>query len=152
MENNIFIEFGKKLNVEPSEIDPKKSSNWFKKYLFWMINALNLVLSSLLGLIIGLNEKEDGPPSYPYRSAHSDRIYLGVGAINIVNGIISLLPQRNYSNKNQIVRIGIVFLNLIVSLTISHVIYASILSIPPPPFFNIVPAYSVYKSPATNNI
>ena len=51
------------------------------------------------------------------------------------------------------VRIGIAFLNFIVSFAISQVIFYSLrVLIPPEQTINYVTAYGVYKSPVINNI
>ena len=154
MKNSKIDDIGKKLDVNSSEIQPKISKNWLKKYSFWMINATNFVLSSLMGLIFGLtllNNPEAHLGHYPYINDNKFKTYLGVISINLVNGIITI-PQKKYSNLNRMIRIGIVILNFIVSLTISQVIYTSLISLLPPNPQGLEIMYNVYKPPTRRNI
>ena len=146
MENKKIDEIGEKLDVSSSVIKLKKSPKRFKKLSFWMIHFTNFVLSSLMGLIVGLNAMKYDPPNYPYNT-YNDIVHFRVLSINAVNGIITILPKKKIFNLNRMGRIWIAFLNYIISLTISLVIYNYIILAPPPPTLTIVPAYSAYKSP-----
>ena len=110
MDNKKIDEIDKKLNLNSSEIESRKSQNWSQKHSFWMIHAINLVLSSVIGLIFGLIKMKD-----PYNAPNFLMAPWIVLSINIVNGIITILPQKKYFNLNRMVRIGIVILNFIVS-------------------------------------
>lgn len=152
MNNKKIDEIGEKLNVNSSEIEPTKSPNWFKKNSLWMIHTTNFVLSSLMGLIFGLISLNDPymiTGTYPYMHINSNRYkaFWGVISINLVNGIITI-PQKRYFNLGRMIRIGIFILNFIVSLTLSHFIYNSLISLIPPQSLGYTPLYSVYKSPA----
>ncbi len=154
MENRKIDQIGEKLNVNSSEIKPRKSQNWFKKHSFWMIHATNFVLSSLMGIIFGLtvlNNPEIHAGHYPYINDNSHKANFGVIYINMVNGIITI-PPRKYFNLGRIMRIGIAILNFIVSLTFSHFIYNSMISLLPPKPQGMEIMYSVYKSPTRSNI
>ena len=65
MENNKINEIGKKLDVESSEIEKEQNKIRTKKISFWVLNALNLILSSTFGLIFGLFEHQYHS-SYPF--------------------------------------------------------------------------------------
>lgn len=147
-------EIGQKLNVDSSGIEPRKSLNWFKKHSFWTINGISFVLSSLMGLIVGLSRKQRGTVGYPYSNydPFKNLIITGVHTINIFTGILTVLPKRKYSNLSRMVRIGIAILNLIFSLTISLVIYNFLISLIPPLSIDEAILYNVYKSPALNTI
>ena len=148
IDNKKIDDIGEKLNVNSSEINLSKSPNWFKKHILWMINGTNFILSSLLGIIFGLTSSF---PSYPYTCIFDMyKMNCGILSINIVNGIITIIPSRKNFNLNRIVRIGIVFLNLIVSITISNIIFFLIISKLTPSQNNLTEAvlYNVYKSPA----
>ena len=130
MDNKKIDEIGKKLDVNSSEINPKKSTNWFKKHSFWMIHSVSFVLSSLMGLFFGLHILDNWEEAvfYPY---YIDRIKRntigGVVSINILNGIITIIPKTRDNKLNRIVRSGIVILNFIFSLTITLIIFLNIL-------------------------
>ena len=149
MDKEKIDEIGEKLNVNSSEIEPRKSQNWFKKHSFWMIQVSNFFLSSLMGLIFSLTLLNVPYTGYPYSDSYSEqnafRTKWGVLSINIMNGIITIPPKR-FSNLNRIVRIIIVLLNFIVSFALSRVIFQHIIMLRPPKY-NFVVAYSVYKSP-----
>ena len=162
-------EIGQKLNVNSSVIKPRKSPNCFKKHSFWMIHVTNLILSSLMGLIFGLNLINDPyvhAGSYPYITDYRHKTLWSVLTINTVNGIITI-PQKKKFNLERIaenltfrfiltliVRIGIVILNFIVSLTISVLIFNTFIPLLRPSPINVTEAimYNVYKSPAVNYI
>ena len=133
MDNEKIDEIGEKLNVNSSEIEPSKSPNWFKKFSFWMINATNFVLSGLIGLNCGLTEPHFPGSGYPYAYIFIFKTALRVIGINLVNGIITILPNRKYFNINRMMRIGLVIVNFIVSFVISLVIFYSFWSIKPAP-------------------
>ncbi len=138
MENNKIDEIGEKLNVNSFEIRPRKSSNWFNKHSFWMINAINFILSILVGVTFGLMEKSYYPYTYSYK--FSSFSLLGVSSINIANGVYTI-PKRKYFNLNQIKRIGIYIMNLIISFAVYRIIYQSLAS------YGAAVRYNVYKFP-----
>ena len=153
MNNKKIDEIGEKLNVNSSEIKPKKFPNWFKKHSFWMIQVINFFLSILMSLFFGLtllNVPYNNRTGYPYSDSYSEQNALrttwGVLSINILNGIITI-PTKRFSNLNRIVRIVITILNFIVSLAISHYIFRYIDMLRPPKFIHISILYNVYKSP-----
>ena len=150
MNNEKIDEICEKLNINSSEIDPRKSQNWFRKHSFGMIHATNFVLSSLMGLIFGLNLINDpyvNAGSYPYIHLNQHKTSFGVLSINIVNGIITI-PQKKYFDLGRVMRIVIVILNFIVSIALSQVIFNSIIPLLPPAPLNESILYNVYKSPA----
>lgn len=149
MNNEKIDKIGQKLDVNSSEIGHRKSHNWLKKLSFWTIHATNFVLSSLIGLNFGLTESHF--PGYPYFQYFNYRTALGVIKINMVNGIITILPPKKYYNLKRMVRIGIFILNLIISFAISHVIFYSIWLKKPAPIDEGI-LYSVYKSSDVINI
>ena len=154
MKKSKIDEIGAKLDVNSLGIEARKYPNWFKKHSYWMIHATNFVLSSFLGLILGLtvlNNPNVNAGSYPYINNNKIKTSWGVISINLVNGIITI-PQRKYFNLGRMMRIGIAILNLIVSFTISQVIYGSLISLLPSAPINEAILYSVYKSPTINNI
>ena len=148
--NHAKIDYiGKKLNVNSSEIEPRKSQNWFQRYSFWMIQVTNFVLSSLMGVIFGLNliyAPYLNTGSYPYIHLNQHKTSFGVLSINIVNGIITI-PQKKYFDLGRVMRIVIVILNFIVSIALSQVIFNSIIPLLPPAPLNESILYNVYKSP-----
>ena len=158
MDNEKIDEIGEKLDVNSSEIKPRKSQNWFKKHSFWMIHATNFVLSFLLGLIFGLiflNSYRNAS-AYPYKKDEVkplvNEALWGIISINIVNGIITI-PQKKNSNLNRMVRIGIFILNFIVSFSISQIfLFYYVSKFLSPRSINFVIAYNAYKSPSVNNI
>ena len=154
MDREKIDEIGEKLGVNSLDIERRNSQNWIKNYSFWTINGISFVLSSLMGLIVGLSRKQRGTVGYPYSNydPFKNFIITGVHTINIFTGILTVLPKRKYSNFSRIVRIGIAFLNLIFSLTISLVIYNFLISLIPPLSIDEAILYSVYKSPAKGNI
>ena len=114
MENNKINEIGKKLDVKPSEIEKEQKNRPLRKS-FWVLNALNLILSSTFGLIFGLFEHQYHS-SYPFFfSKYGSFGFLGVIPVNITNGILTI-PQRPYSILRKRQRIGIFSLNLILSI------------------------------------
>ena len=135
-------EIGEKLNVNSSKIEPRKTPNWFKKHSFWIANATTSILSILVGITFGLIETSDYISNYPYTypNKFGPHSFYGVASINIVNGIYTI-PKRKYFNLNQIARIGIYIINLIISFAIYWISYQSLGS-----YSNAI-AYNVYKSP-----
>lgn len=116
MENEKIQEIGKKLDVEPSEIEKEQNKiRSKKKYSFWVLNALNLILSSTIGLISGLFEHRY-QSHYPFIFSEKGMIgLLGVFPVNITNGILTI-PQRPHSILRKQQRILIFSINLILSI------------------------------------
>ncbi|MBA7580978.1 hypothetical protein ES708_22877 [subsurface metagenome] len=104
MDNKKIDEIGDKLNVNSSEIETRKSPNWFKRNSFWIVIATNFILSILVGITFGIIEKSNYP--YTYTNKFSTYSLLGVSSINITNGVYTI-PKRKYFNLNHIKRIGI---------------------------------------------
>ena len=146
MDNNKIDEIGEKLNVNSSEIEKKKSLKWFKRYSFWIVNAINFILSILLGIILGVIDKNIYLSNYPYTNANKFSTYsfLGVTSINIANGVYTI-PKRKYFNLNQIKRIGIYIINLVISFAVYRIFYQSFNS------YGVAIKYGVYKSPTNIN-
>ena len=147
MDNKKIDEIGEKLNVNSSEIQPRKSPNWFKKHSFWILNTTNFVLSSLMGIFFGVIDRNTYLSNYPYIFTNEYSIFsiFGVSSINIVNGIYTI-PKRRYFNLNQIMRIGIYIINLIISFAVSTILFQSLGS------YGVAIKYGVYKSHAKSNI
>ena len=140
-------EISQKLNVNSSEIKPMKSQNWFKKYSFWIANATTFILSIIFGIISGVIDKNIYFSNYPYISPDyfSPFSILSVSSINIANGVYTI-PKRKNFNLNQIMRIGIYIINLIISFAVSTILFKSLGS------YGVAIKYGVYKSHAKSNI
>ena len=140
-------EIGQKLNVNSSDIKPMKSQNSFKKHSFWIANAITFILSTIFGIISGVIDKNFYLSNYPYISPDYFSLFslLGVSSINIANGVYTI-PKRKYFNLNQIMRIGIYVINLIISFAVYRIIYQSF-----GPYSAAI-KYGVYKSPTKSNI
>ena len=147
MDNEKIDEIGEKLNVNSSEIEPGKSQNLFKKLSFWIANAINFILSIIFGIISGVIDKNIYFSNYPYISPDyfSPFSLLSISSINIANGVYTI-PKRKYFNLNQIKRIGIYVINLIISVAVYRIIYQSF-----GPYSAAI-KYGVYKSPAEKYI
>ena len=143
MDNEKIDKIGEKLNVNSSEIKPMKSQNSFKKHSFWIANATTFILSIIFGIISGVIDKNIYFSNYPYISPDyfSPFSILSVSSINIANGVYTI-PKRKYFKLNQMKRIGIYIINLIISFAVSTILFQSFGSIS-----NSI-AYNVYKSPA----
>ncbi|MBA7580979.1 hypothetical protein ES708_22878 [subsurface metagenome] len=143
MDNEKIDEIGEKLNVNSSEIKPRKSPNWFKNHLFWIANATTFILSILFRIISGVIDKNIYFSNYPYISPDyfSPLSLLSASSINIANGVYTI-PKRKYFKLNQIMRIGVYIINLIISFAVSTILFQSLGS------YNNAIAYNVYKSPA----
>ena len=147
MDNKKIDEIGEKLNINSSEIKPIKSPNWFKKYSFWKMQTINFVLSNLFGIFFGLIDRITYLSNYPYfyTNYYTTFSILGVSSINIANGVYTI-PKRKYFNLNQTKRIGIYIINLIISFTVSIILFQSLGS------YGVAIKYGVYKSPVKSNI
>ncbi|MBA7580980.1 hypothetical protein ES708_22879 [subsurface metagenome] len=126
MENNKINEIGKKLDVEPSEIEKEQNRNRLKKGSFWIVNALSLILSSTIAIIFGLFE-HSYQSHYPFYTMNAKIGLLGVSSVNLTNGILTI-PQRSYSILRKEQRISIFFLNLILSIIGYGFIYGLVAS------------------------
>ena len=122
MENRKIDEIGEKLNVNSSEIEPTKSPNWFKKYSFWIVNALNIILSSTIGIIFGVFE-HSYQSHYPFHTMNAKIGLLGVSSVNVTSGILTI-PQRSYSILRKKQRIWIFSINLILSIIGYGILYS----------------------------
>ena len=149
MNNRKIDEIGEKLNVNSSEIKSNESPNWFKKHSFWIANATTFILSILFGIISGVIFENIYLSNYPYTYSYSykPRTYglLGISSINIANGVYTI-PKRKYFNLNQILRIGVYIINLIISFAVYRIIYQSFDT------YGAAIKYGVYKSHAKSNI
>ena len=147
MNNKKIDDIGEKLNVNSSEIKPRNSPNWFKKHSFWIVNVTNFILSILVGITFGILENSNYLSNYPYTNSYKFSTYslLGVSSINIANGVYTI-PKRKYFNLNQILRIGVYIINLIISFAVYRIIYQSFDT------YGAAIKYGVYKSHAKSNI
>ncbi|QEE16166.1 hypothetical protein DSAG12_01995 [Promethearchaeum syntrophicum] len=141
MDKKKIEKIGEKLNINSSEIEPKNSQNRLIKHLFWKIQVSNFVLSNLYGIFFGVIDRITYLSNYPYiyTNYYSTFSILGVSSINIANGIYTI-PKRKNFNLNQIMRIGIYIINLIISFAVSRLLFLSIGS------FGIAIKYGVYDS------
>ena len=126
MENNKINEIGKKLDVEPSEIEKEQNKIRSKKISFWIVNALSLILSSAFGLIFGLFE-HSYQSHYPFYTSNAKIGLIGVSSVNLTNGILTI-PQRSYSILRKEQRISIFFWNLVLSIIGYGIIYGLVAS------------------------
>jgi ABC-type branched-subunit amino acid transport system permease subunit len=127
MENNNINEIGKKLDVKTSEIEKEqKKRNRSLRKSFWVLNALNLILSSVIGLIFGLFEHRY-QSHYPFYTINAKVGLLGVSSVNFVNGKLTI-PQRSFSILRKKQRIGIFCINLILSFIGYGILYSLVAS------------------------
>ena len=126
MENNKINEIGKKLDVEPSEIEKEQNKNRLKKGSFWIINALSIILSSTIGIIFGVFE-HSYQSFYPFHTMNAKIGLLGVSSVNVTNGILTI-PQRPYSILRKKQRILIFSINFILSLIGYGILYGLVAS------------------------
>ena len=125
MKNSKIDDIGKKLDVEPSAIEKEQYKNRLKKRSFWIVNALNFILSSAIGIILGLYE-HSYQSFYPFQTMNARVGLLGVFSVNLSNGILTI-PQRSYSIFRKKQKIGIFSINLILSV-IGYVIFYNLIA------------------------
>ncbi len=126
MKNSKIDDIGKKLDVDTSEIEKEQNKNQLKKRSFWIINALNLILSNTIGLIFGIMEHQY-QSFYPFHTMNAKIGLLGVSSVNMTNGILTI-PHRPYSILRKKQRIWIFSINLILSIIGYGILYSLVAS------------------------
>ncbi|MHA1744644.1 MAG: hypothetical protein ACTSWW_01525 [Promethearchaeota archaeon] len=113
--NQKIDEVGKKLDLDPKDISGTPSQKR-KNRVFWGINAINVLLSGIWGLLFGFLEYRTQRSTYPYDSIRRGNIsFLGS---NVVTGILTL-PNRRFNSKyNGLKRVGIFCGNVVLSFLV----------------------------------